>query len=56
MSSGSFFLPGPTEVREELLQSMLRPMLPHRGAEFESIFSAIRVGYRQYLLHNARYT
>lgn len=36
---GTFFLPGPTEVRPEILQAMLAPMLPHRGAEFESLFS-----------------
>jgi aspartate aminotransferase-like enzyme len=44
MSPGTFFLPGPTEVRDDVLQAMLRPMLPHRGAEFETIFLAIRQG------------
>ncbi len=28
---GRFFLPGPTEVHPEILQAMLRPMIPHRG-------------------------
>jgi len=36
---GTFFLPGPTEVRREVLEAMLLPMLPHRGAEFESMFA-----------------
>ena len=36
---GTFFLPGPTEVRREILEAMLAPMLPHRGAEFESMFA-----------------
>jgi len=31
---GTFFLPGPTEVREEIMLAMNRPMLPHRGAQF----------------------
>ena len=35
---GTFFLPGPTEVRPEILEAMLAPMLPHRGAEFEKLF------------------
>ncbi|MES2522854.1 MAG: alanine--glyoxylate aminotransferase family protein [Gemmatimonadota bacterium] len=35
---GRFFLPGPTEVRREILEAMLAPMLPHRGAEFEAMF------------------
>lgn len=38
---GTFFLPGPTEVRREVLESMLAPMLPHRGSEFESMFGRI---------------
>ncbi len=28
---GRFFLPGPTEVHADVLQAMLRPMIPHRG-------------------------
>ncbi len=38
---GTFFLPGPTEVRREVLEAMLRPMLPHRGADFENMFARI---------------
>ena len=38
---GTFFLPGPTEVRPEVLEAMLRPMLPHRGADFEGMFARI---------------
>lgn len=38
---GTFFLPGPTEVRREVLEAMLAPMLPHRGAAFESLFGEI---------------
>ncbi len=38
---GTFFLPGPTEVRLEVLEAMLAPMLPHRGAAFEHMFARI---------------
>ena len=38
---GTFFLPGPTEVRREVLETMLAPMLPHRGSEFETMFGRI---------------
>lgn len=30
---GRFFLPGPTEVRPEILQAMVRPVIGHRGSE-----------------------
>lgn len=47
---GRFFLPGPTEVRAEVLAGMLRPMMPHRGAEFERFFAALQVGLREVFL------
>jgi aspartate aminotransferase-like enzyme len=40
--TGTFFLPGPTEVRQEVLEAMLQPMLPHRGQAFESLFARIQ--------------
>lgn len=43
---GTFFLPGPTEVRRPILEAMLRPMLPHRGAAFEALFAQIQDGLR----------
>ena len=43
---GTFFLPGPTEVRREILEAMLHPMLPHRGAAFESLFAQLQAGLR----------
>lgn len=43
---GTFFLPGPTEVRQEVLAAMLRPMLPHRSAEFEALFARLQEGLR----------
>jgi aspartate aminotransferase-like enzyme len=44
--NGTFFLPGPTEVRPEVLQAMLQPMLPHRGPQFESLFASIQAGLK----------
>lgn len=41
---GTFFLPGPTEVRPPILHAMTRPMLPHRGAEFEALFARVQTG------------
>lgn len=38
---GKYFLPGPTEVRPEILQAMLRPVIGHRGAEMERLMSRI---------------
>lgn len=45
--AGRFFLPGPTEVRPEVLAAMTRPMIPHRGAAFERLFAAIQPGLKQ---------
>lgn len=41
---GTFFLPGPTEVRAEVLEAMLHPMIPHRGAEYEALHARIVQG------------
>lgn len=41
---GTFFLPGPTEVRREVLEAMLRPMIPHRSVEFEELFARVQAG------------
>lgn len=44
---GTFFLPGPTEVRPEVLAAMTRPMIAHRGREFEALFARIQEGLRE---------
>ncbi len=46
MSFGRFFLPGPTDVRAEVLAAQSGPMLPHRGAEFESLFATVQDGLK----------
>lgn len=47
---GTFFLPGPTEVRPEILAAMQRPMIAHRGREFETLFAGIEAGLRDVFL------
>jgi aspartate aminotransferase-like enzyme len=43
---GTFFLPGPTEVRYDVLAAMLKPMIPHRSADFENLFGRLQAGLR----------
>ena len=43
---GRFFLPGPTEVRPEIMQAMLKPMIGHRGKEMEQLVERLQVGLR----------
>lgn len=47
---GTFFLPGPTEVRKEVLEAMTKPMIPHRSAEFEALFAKLQGGLRSIFL------
>lgn len=44
---GTFFLPGPTEVRREVLAAMTGPMIAHRGKDFEALFARIQDGLRE---------
>lgn len=39
---GRFFLPGPTEVRPEVMQALLRPMIGHRVPEMEELMGFIQ--------------
>ena len=43
---GTFFLPGPTEVRDEVMVAMMQPMIPHRGSAFEQLFERLQRGLR----------
>ncbi|MFN8574987.1 MAG: alanine--glyoxylate aminotransferase family protein [Gemmatimonadaceae bacterium] len=38
---GRFFLPGPTEVRPDVLQAMTKPMIGHRGKGIEELMGRI---------------
>jgi aspartate aminotransferase-like enzyme len=46
LANGTFFFPGPTEVRAEVLQAMNRPMIPHRGPAFEGLFERLQAALR----------
>jgi predicted phosphoserine aminotransferase len=43
---GRFFLPGPTEVRPEILDAMLKPMIGHRVREMEDLMGRIQPGLK----------
>lgn len=47
LPSGHFFLPGPTEVRDEVLEAQNRPVAGHRGPEVEALMAAVQPGLRQ---------
>jgi predicted phosphoserine aminotransferase len=50
---GRFFLPGPTEVRPEVLQAMTRPMIGHRVPEMEELMAFMQPRLR-YVFQTAR--
>ncbi|HEX6589912.1 MAG TPA: alanine--glyoxylate aminotransferase family protein [Longimicrobiales bacterium] len=41
-SFGRFFLPGPTEVRPEILEAQARPMIGHRGPEMSALMERLQ--------------
>ena len=43
---GKFFLPGPTEVRPEVLDAQALPMIGHRGPEMEELIADVQPGLR----------
>ena len=43
---GRFFLPGPTEVRPEILQAQARAMIPHRGKDFVALMTRLQEGLK----------
>lgn len=47
---GTFYNPGPTEVRPEILSHLTRPMMGHRGKVFEAMFARIEAGLRDVFL------
>ncbi len=42
LTQGTFFFPGPTEVRAEVLAAMARPLIPHRGKAFEALYAGLQ--------------
>lgn len=53
LTQGTFFFPGPTEVRPVVLEAMQRPMIAHRGAAFEEMFARLEVAL-QHIFGTAR--
>lgn len=47
---GTFFVPGPTEIRPEILEQLTRPIMPHRNKAFEAMFARIEAGLRDVFL------
>jgi aspartate aminotransferase-like enzyme len=47
IEAGRFFVPGPTEVRPDVLEAMTRPMIFHRSREMEDVMRRINAGLRQ---------
>lgn len=43
---GRFFLPGPTEVHEEVLAAQTAPMIGHRGPAIEELMSSVQTGLK----------
>ncbi len=44
---GRFFLPGPTEVRPEVLNAQALPVIPHRGRDIQELMGELQEGLRQ---------
>ena len=44
ITTGRFFVPGPTEVRQEVLDAMRRPLIFHRTAEMEALMVRVNAG------------
>jgi aspartate aminotransferase-like enzyme len=47
---GTFFVPGPTEIRPEILEQLTRPIMAHRNKAFEAMFARIEAGLRDVFL------
>ena len=45
--ANKLFIPGPTEVRKEILDELSNPQIGHRTAEFKELFSALKPGLRE---------
>ena len=44
---GTFFLPGPTEVRRPVLEAMLQPMIGHRDDAFTALVARLQPGLQE---------
>ena len=49
------FIPGPVEVRQEVLEKMSTPMIGHRSKEASELQRHISDNLRSYFIHKVRY-
>lgn len=43
------FIPGPVDIAPETFEAMCQPMIGHRGADFEALYSSIQPGLKKIL-------
>jgi len=48
------FIPGPIEVRQEVLDAQAKPMIGHRSADFEALFASVQPKLRKLFLTSKR--
>ncbi|MHB8629881.1 MAG: pyridoxal-phosphate-dependent aminotransferase family protein [Aggregatilineales bacterium] len=48
------YIPGPIEVRQEVLQAQAHPMIGHRSADFETLFARVQGKLRQVFYTKSR--
>lgn len=48
------YIPGPTEVRRDILEEQARWMIGHRGADFEALYASVQGKLRQLFYANSR--
>jgi len=48
------YIPGPIEVRPEILQAQAKPMIGHRSADFEALFASVQPKLRQLFYTKSR--
>lgn len=45
--ANKLFIPGPTEVREDILKELSRPQIGHRTQEFKDLFASLKPGLKK---------
>lgn len=45
--ANKLFIPGPTEVRKEILEEMTHPQIGHRTEEFKELFKSLKPGLKE---------
>src|SRR3989338_6187119 len=50
--AGKLFIPGPTEVRKEILDELARPQIGHRTQEFRDLFGSLKPGLKKLFYTN----